>query len=116
VPGHAGDERTAGANLGRALDGAMGGGGADGEAAVVGADVGQPRDPLDVDQAPDTEQAFLEDEEQLGAAGVEGGVAPLAGQDVGRLGEGRRLVEREGPEPAQSAPAGRRICSAIICR
>jgi hypothetical protein len=83
---------------------------------VVGADLRQARDPLDVDQALDPEQAFLEDQQQLRAAGVEGGVAALARQDLGGLGEGGRLIEGEGPEPAQSAPAGRRICSAIIWR
>jgi hypothetical protein len=79
-------------------------------------DVRQAGDALDVDQALNAEETFLEDEQELGAAGVERGVAAIARQDLGGLGEGRRLMEGEGPEPAQSAPAGRRICSAIIWR
>jgi hypothetical protein len=62
------------------------------------------------------QQPFLEHQQQLGAAGIERGIAAMAGQDLGRLGQGRRLVKGEGSKPAQRAPAGRRICSAIICR
>src|SRR5207247_11179017 len=103
---------------GRALHGPMGDDGADRYVRAAVHDGVEPRNPLDVDQVARPQQAFLHQEEQLGAAGVRARVLAEAAQQAASLLRARRPMKRERTQHAQapSAAAGRTISSAIIWR
>src|SRR5215831_1142323 len=80
-------------------------GGTDRHGVVVGDNLIESLHALDVEEAAHAEQAFLEEEEQLGASRIEGRVIPMLSEQVAQLRQRGRPVEREGAEHAQLAAA-----------
>src|SRR5262249_15652953 len=81
-------------------------------------DLAESTDALDVDEVTRAEQAELHQEQELGAASVDGRVLAEAGQELAGLLSGLGTMPRGRPERGQrpSAAAGRTIWSAIILR
>src|SRR5215470_5992309 len=105
VRGHASQERAPLAEERRLLHDPMAHRGADRHCAVLRDDLAEAFHTLDVDEAVHAQEPFLQQEEELRAPGIEGGVASVLREEIAQLRQRGRPVEREGAEHAQPAAA-----------